>query len=295
MKDSPLRINDKALSALENNRYETAQKLFYFNKKTYPCYQAYNNLGIYLYDNGIILKSGKVVAARAIGKEYVLKSLAIKKCTKTYKNIARIFIEENNYELAQYYYSLVYQIEPNDVNLYNRMVSYGNARDYYEAYKSGKLICNPSADMIFPILFCASRSDSSEAITLFKRFSNISIFQKIDSLDRLVIFYLFGMYKSILEMSTGILNEWSIDDGTLAIIVDSVCKEVSTPHYVKEWINSFTSSIDINNAWKRRIGIYLKNEPLRTKKINDYLKLIQFQPIYECGYFGCHLHDTSWL
>ena len=96
-------------------------------------------------------------------------------------------------------------------------------------------------------------------------------------------------------MSTGLLNEWSIDDGTLAIIVDSVCKEVSTPHCVKEWINSFTSSIDINNAWKRRIGIYLKNEPLRTKKINDYLKLIQFQPIYECGYFGCHLHDTSWF
>ena len=71
-------INRKAVNILCRGNFDKAQEVFYKNKNMFPGYQSYNNLGMFLYENGFTSKNGKSRCATSLGKKYVIKAIQYK-------------------------------------------------------------------------------------------------------------------------------------------------------------------------------------------------------------------------
>ncbi|MBP5230494.1 MAG: hypothetical protein ILO68_02085, partial [Clostridia bacterium] len=90
-------INDRAMELLSDGKYDPAQQYFYEGKNRFPCAQTYNNLGLFLYENGISLRNGKCRAAKAIGKKYVAQALEIMRDPIILYNYGRMLFDEGDY------------------------------------------------------------------------------------------------------------------------------------------------------------------------------------------------------
>lgn len=127
-------LNDRAMSLLAKGEFDAAQELFYLNKRQNPCRQTYNNLGSFLYDNGMRLRNGKEVSAVALGKRYVQKAWECGQDAVVACNLGRIFYEEQDFHAAYRYFSLTCTEVPGDQILYNQAVSLFGLREYGQSY-----------------------------------------------------------------------------------------------------------------------------------------------------------------
>ena len=66
--------NERALNLLSKENFIQAQKLFFKNAKSTQSHETYNNLGWYLYTEGLECKNGKVRNAEKLGLHYLLKA-----------------------------------------------------------------------------------------------------------------------------------------------------------------------------------------------------------------------------
>lgn len=288
-------INDYAMRLLSNGDFESAQKYLYEGKNRFPCAQTYNNLGLFLYENGIGLKNGEHRVATTLGKKYIAQALKLKRDPRIIANIGRILFDEGDYYGAYANFSNALRLKKDEELLYNIAVSLFNSRDYKGCLKCCKRMDNTVIDRIplylFSLAFCEKESIENLNSNYFK-----SLINQMNLLDQMNLLYYCGHYYNIEKSTKELLSQWSLDFCEWAILIDAFIKIGKA----KEIDNIMRREICDSQAYGfRKVKshlILLYNDSFeRERTINNFFDTMLFPQIVKCGYFGCILHETRWM
>ena len=114
-----MKNNIKAINALCNRDFASAQTFFRKGCKTEKSYQSYNNLGVFYIDNGIYLKNGKIISGYSLGKRLVEKSLSMQENPRILNTLGHLEYDSGNLEKALEYWNRAYDLTNNKTILYN--------------------------------------------------------------------------------------------------------------------------------------------------------------------------------
>ncbi len=273
-------INRMALEQLMHGNFVQAQNLFKTNKKLYPDYRTYNNLGFFLYENGMDLKNGKTKSATKLSQRYIQKSIEMNATVIALNNMGYISYELGDFESAERYYGRSLTIK-NDKD-----VQYNYAASIYQLgqYQLANTISLELADYIEPAtgLYVFSHIYANYG----KKFeiSVESITNKLDEIDRMLLYYLVEKYEDVVKLAENIFNGWSLSEKEWAILIDSLVKCEET--------NKLYNLLKYNDDESEFLNKIINDDMLRRKIIDSY----KFFPIQIacCDYFGCSVHNISW-
>ena len=185
-----------------HGNFVQAQNLFKTNKKLYPDYRTYNNLGFFLYENGMDLKNGKTKSATKLSQRYIQKSIEMNATVIALNNMGYISYELGDFESAERYYGRSLTIK-NDKD-----VQYNYAASIYQLgqYQLANTISLELADYIEPAtgLYVFSHIYANYG----KKFeiSVESITNKLDEIDRMLLYYLVEKYEDVVKLAENIFN-----------------------------------------------------------------------------------------
>jgi len=288
-------LNKRAMSALLNGEFETAQELFYLNKNTNPCFQTYNNLGLFLYQHGIVTKSGKEMCAESLGKRYLLKASIFQKNAIVFMNLGEVFFNERKYNESYEFYSSCYSLLSNDYILYDRAISLFMQKKYKNAFYLFRNIKSLSNEMIFPFFVSMAMYDKKSLILGLNANQYNEQISRMDLLDRVIFYYLCEKYSSIIEIEERLNEEWSLSYGEWAILIEAFCKQHESER-VNLIIKKKLECCETYNQKRlfKEVQTLYRCQEKRKATIKNYFDELVFAPMNLCGYFGCDLHLNSW-
>ena len=285
-------INRKAVNILCRGNFDKAQEVFYKNKNMFPGYQSYNNLGMFLYENGFTSKNGKSRCATSLGKKYVIKAIQYKNHYLIQKNLGRIFFDQQDYPSALRWFSLSYEQAKDDIVLYNLALSLIELHEYQQAIEKLESVIESVDDAYRVCLYCKAKVQK-QTVSVFLKNRQYDE-KKIDLIDQMYLFYLCNMYGAIVEKGEEITSEWGLTYGQWAVIIDSYIrcgkKDLLDAMISKEAMNYYNSK-----RYYRELNLLIYNDKKRIDIINLSLFPHDLSTIVQCGYFGCENHGTSWL
>ena len=288
-------LNDRAMSLLAKGEFDAAQELFYLNKRQNPCRQTYNNLGSFLYDNGMRLRNGKEVSAVALGKRYVQKAWEYGQDAVVACNLGRIFYEEQDFHAAYRYFSLTCMEVPGDQILYNQAVSLFGLREYGQSYSCLKKIKVPFPEAIPPLLFSMAFSDRNNMTRCLRNGEYREQIGQMDPIQQMVFYYLCGQDLRVIETEKIMRLEWSLNGDEWAIWIDSLIragKAEELPQALSRVTEGYAPAYEKRLC--RTIRFFCRNEAGRKEAIKRYFNTLCFPQIEPCGYYGCKAHRTPW-
>ena len=289
-------INEKALDFLSNQDWKNAQFLFFDNVRKNPCHQTYNNLGVYLINEGLECKNGKTRNAFKLGFKYLLKaaeikistintyaiveainSLLLQECDK--KNLyqfacdclKKALVLDFSYELQFDYLRFLYLLDPQNKELLNKANSLVQ-----------KFPCSESVSLYFQLLRINYLMD--EALSCIEHYGSF-----IDEVDLFIFYAEFELYEQGYSLCNYIHSSYSMNDFIASAIIECC---INTNH-ISEAQNYATRIQDNYDGINYQVFENLTNKSLyRQKKIKSYFSYLP--TITTCCYFGCKKHNNEW-
>ena len=289
-------VNSQALDFLCKGDFDSAQYLLYQNAKQNPCCQTYNNLGSFLYDNGMTLKNGKNVSAVAYAKRYVKKAFEYDhSSTVVSQNLGRMYYEENDYINACHCFSLAYANGHNEKILFNKAISLFALHRYLEAYECFQMIKPLFPEAVFPYLLTMAICDKESLLCFQKTNEYREFIQQMDLLDQMIFFYFGNQYQKILEIEPELNKSWSLRESDWAILVDALIQlgqEETIRPIIEEKLSNYDSFYE--KSLYQSVTVLLNEVSTRKEVIKEYFNTLSFPQIILCNYFGCEAHHTPW-
>ncbi len=298
--------NQKALGFLSKGNFKEAQILFFNNAKQFKNHEAYNNLGVYLCNEGLECKNGKVRNADKLGFLYLLKAQKSKTTSVNLNNIANEIYKQGirhsspdaeiieTYRTAYKYLNVANHINYSDETEYNRLVFCylidPNNTEVLDKMTELALKTKDEDSIEFWLHTLCKHSMFIECLDNIKNFEN-----KLDEVCLMILYYLCGEYGKAALFFESICEKFYLDAAQIAFLVDCLTKKNQSYKlldYKMHMLN--TMCPDEQSVAKQFISIINKvfdNENYRAELITRY----SFRPKLKkvCGYFGCKTHKTS--
>ena len=283
-----MKNNIKAMEALSNNDFEAAQKLFRKGCRTGKSYQAFNNLGMYYIENGIICKSGKTIRGFSIGKRLLEKSLHIKETARALDNLAAIEYDSDNFNKAIEYWERSYRLTGNKTALYNISAALFRLGEYKKAVDLSKELTDDIFQAKQLSVFARCMYDKSFLELVLRDDKAIEIFDKTDIL---YLYYYAGKYKDVIALE----SQLRANENEIAILLDSYiqCGKESEGRLILR-----ENHIDIYDApYKNQLSRLITRLCADFEYRKNVAGMGKFVPQIienDCQYFGCKMHNTEW-
>lgn len=278
--------NELAMNALQHGDFKIAQELFRQNCKKFPGVQTYNNLGIFYYENGMELSSGKIRSAHTVGKRYLLKSCLMQKTPIVLSNLGRIEYEyEKDFVRAFKYYDCLYELERNQDVVYNRSVALYQLNEYQEVVDS--LISGIESDPEYATLYLFALLQIGRMSLKEILIHPILPFGQVDTDLMILLYFSLGMYERVTELSENLLSEFTPNEVLGSILIESFLKCGKSIEQISEIVCNRTDGYVETKVRS------LLNGDIRKKYIEQADSY--FYPVIRptCGYFGCQIHHTT--
>ena len=212
-------IHHAAMEALAQGNFSEAQRLLYLNCTKFPSYRSYNNLGLYLYENGMDLKNNTTRSAAKIGEHYIQRALKLERHQTILNNLGRISYERGEYLGAYQYYSQSYEVVHDDAIAYNIAVTLFCLHRYAEAYSILKECKDRLKEALLPYFFSTLYTNETEAKDFVEKFPEEV--ETFDEVDQLLLFYLCKRYDKIICAAKNLLSDWWLREEQWAVLIDS--------------------------------------------------------------------------
>ena len=298
-------INDVALLALHKQDWEAAQKLFYQNVIENPSHRTYNNLGYYLWSEGLICKDGKHRNARKLGMQYIIKAsklgISIANCCAIAEAANKNFFYAKDDSLPTIAFALNYlekvlELEDRPDLRYNyyRFLYLLSPLDETHLIRLRELVMNyvteESVNFYFSLLCMHSKKD--EGLDCILKYSSI-----IDKSNLLKFYAKMGLYVEGSKVFEAVCDQRCIDDEIVAAVIECSLG-ASNGDAEKRTIYAVLDKIrEESDFYSTSSGVARLDELLCSHKLRaELLNAHNYVPpmISCCCYCGCPIHNTAW-
>ena len=288
------------MDALYDGDFEEAQIRFRESCKKTKSYQAFNNIGIFYFENGMICKNGKTISGEAIGKRFLQRSLTMRESEITLQTLGHIEYDSKNLKSALILFEKAYGITRDPKILYNIAAIKYDLGDYKAAFD----ICDSLIDTVFlaKLLFVFSKlriisklekSFISEAEALL--FEVNEPYSEDNELYKIDFYYAIGDYEKVLKMPSEYERKhYGLSNGDVARVLDSYMRCGKTKEGIKLF-REYYGGYDPKYTRHEMRKIYLMCDD--TEYMSKILAETGFSPTPikdHCPYFGCTVHNTPW-
>lgn len=253
--------------------------MFYLNCAKFPSYQSYNNLGLYLYENGLNLKNGTVRSASKIGEHYIRRALGLERHQTVLNNLGRIAYERGEYLAAYQFYSQSYELVQHDAIAYNLALSLFCLHRYSEAYSILKECKDKLDEALLPYLFATVYTNRAEMEDLSAEVSEK--IETLDGVDQLLLFYMCKRYDKVVLAAEIILSNWWLDQEQWAVLIDSFI-QTNEIEKLKTIIADYADHE--NRSLCRKIRILTQDAAVRKNSVARCYEELAFPIIVLSGY-----------
>ena len=301
-------MNHQALEALEDRNYQKAQELFYENARTHPCHETYNNLGYYLYTEGIEYARGryKYRSAQYLGMKYLVKAEALRPSVVNLCNIATVIdlgLRSRDEEIDGFYsYRRGFEALDKALRLaYSDELAYNRLRFLYLWQKNHTEVLTSLEELVktFP---CEQTVEFYLAVLCvhgcfekcYRKMEEYGAY--IDDMDRMIYYCLGGEYLKGAALFDAVRNlNYHFGEDYAAIVTECLVNAgrfEQAEEFAAEVIET-EKGYDwrARGQWPPKMFENLKQSTeYRRQVIRDYT----FVPEYltPCGYFGCTRHGN---
>ena len=298
-------LNKQALEALYKGNFTLAQNLFYENAKSLPSHETYNNLGWYLYTEGLCCKNDKVRNAEKLAMHYLLKAKSLKLTSINLNNIANVLEGQRNYtccgtgvENVELSYA-AYQNTDLAVTLkYSDEAEYNRLRFLY--------LCDmQNVDVLLGLKVLIEKFNDIDCIEFWLNvlciheqfdecLKTVEQYQKdFNEMSLFLIYYLCGEYKKASDFIEDVIKKFSLHFVHKAMIIDCLEKSGNSQKVIDVKCLLTSEYIDDNKKVPKELNQLFDNENYRTELTKSY----RYKPpfITLCGYFGCRKHQTPFF
>ena len=301
-------INEEALNLLSKENFTQAQKLFFQNAKSTQSHETYNNLGWYLYTEGLECKNGKVRNAEKLGLHYLLKAKKIKDTSVNLNNIASVIEGQRNYTYCQTGVENIelcrtaYQYTDQAVKLkYSNEAEYNRLRFLYlcdsrntEVLSGLKKLSEQFKEPIcieFLLNILCIHAKFHECLELIPQYQN-----ELDEICLMSMYCLCGEFEKGAGLCDRIYEKYVLTPEYIAMLANCLInsgqlkKAINVKSALKKDVDSKKKKAQ---EFCQKIDQIFDNVEYRMELIQSY----QFMPPFlaMCGYFGCKLHATPFF
>lgn len=286
--------NLKAMNALMRDDFEQAQENFRKECHISNSYQAYNNLGVFYIENGVLCKNGKIINGSGVGKRLLQKSLLICESSKALNNLGYIEYDLGNYTKSLEFWERSYKLNQDVFVLYNIAVTLYMLGDYFKAMRiCEKLVDDVDLAKQLYVFSCCMHDNTNFNILCNQK---NDIVELLDVIDKTYLYYQIGKYDKVVELESVAINtNFDYSEDQLAILYDSYVRCGITPekkrifkeNHIDKYSDSYAKAL-----WNKIVRMDTDLE-YREKFLSECV----FLPAVfdeECHYFGCPLHKTPW-
>lgn len=281
--------NQKALAALNEADFSAAFDLLQDNAKKYPCHQTLNNLGKFCCDSGQKQRGGRWKSAKAIGMRYLLRAAEQDKRFPNLFNIGVEMFKRGRYEEAGRYFGEAAALNRPELALYNMGACLLALREFdlaghvFSRLREGdtaEILSNGGITPSIPLIFSRYLSGESAGTGSAE---NLDL-TDLELQDKMILLYLKGEYKKVVEYIPRLLAQWSPCEELLAMLFDSA-EKLGMPEKKEEIIGQLACGA-------KRARYLAGHAQERNACIQRYTFL---PPLVEiCGYYGCQVHNTPY-
>ena len=298
-------INSDALLALIDQNWDKAQELFYQNAIENPSHKTYNNLGHYLWSEGLICKDGKHRNAKKLGLHYIIKSSelgvsAVNCCAVAEAADHAFFYDNENSaptisfaldylekvlrmddapDIRYNYYRFLYLLSPSDE------IHLARLRELVIDYATEE-----SVGFYFNLLCIHSKKE--EGLECIARYGDM-----IDESDLLHFYAKMGLYDEGIAISEAVCDHYCIDESIAAAVIE--CSLGANDDTEGKRIGDIILAKirDESDFCNTGSGDIRFNKLITSRELRRELLDVQFYvpPMISCCcYFGCNIHNTAW-
>ena len=304
-----IEVNDCALKLLSKGSFAQAQKLLFENAKSNPSHETYNNLGWYLFTEGLECKNGKVRNAEKLGMFYLSKAEKIKYTSVNLGNMASAMERQRDYIYCQTGVDhsdlcrSAYRYMDQAVKLkYSNEAEYDRLRFLYlcdsrnpEVLSGLKKLSAKFADadcIEFLLHVLCIHARFQECLELIPQYQD-----HLDEMCLMSVYCLCGEFEKGADLCDRIYEKFVLTPDDTAMLADCLIssgqseKAMKLKHALKEDVP--TENKKAAREICCRIDRIFESSEYRAKLIQGY----QFRPPFMalCGYFGCKLHATPFF
>jgi tetratricopeptide (TPR) repeat protein len=228
-------INLKALEVLRKREFAKAQRLFIKNRRLFPSYRTYNNLGRFYAEFGCERKDGRVVKANKFIERYLKKSLELQPNALAYKNLAyhtyELYIyEDGSLEDAESYQAEVMKLNPDNIDVYNYAVILYHLKKYELGLEYLDKIIHNHEDANWLYLLYLLKMDKLSQNAL-KRYKS----EELELFSQQHFYYHIRDYGKAVSVTERYPSEnLEVDLNSLAIYINSLLKLLSISEIKKQ-------------------------------------------------------------
>ena len=298
--------NEKALDILSKGKFLQAQQLFFENARMAPSHETYNNLGWYLFTEGLECKNGKVRNAEKLGTYYLQKAESIRHTSVNLNNIAYVMEIQRNLAYCQTGVEsrdicrAAYEYTEKALQLkYSNEAEYNRLRFLY-------LCDSRSTEVLSGLEKLSGQFDEPDCIEFLLNVLCIHarlheclerLAQYRDKLDELCLMSLYcicGEYEKGAGLCGRIYEKYALRPVDIAMLADCLIRSGQPEKALtlkQAWQeDAAPETKKAAQAFCREADRIFDSAAYRAELIQGY----RFRPpvIPLCGYFGCKRHGT---
>ena len=274
-------LNKKALAFLTTQKWENAQQLLFENAKKSPCHMTFQNLGYYLFTEGLLCKTGKYRNAEYLGFQYLLKAaksgISIENLCAIATAMDHFFYYPNRAFDLKSPLSIAYEsidaackLWQSDALIYNRLyLSYLLTKKPKQAFileLSNRLSNSENKYTVRFYLYLLAQSQRiNECIACMDRYGKY-----LDELDLFTLCFLCDQYNRCLALSDSLIKKYDLDSVTQSMVSN-----------VYMWAGK-----QLPPAWESRNSLQSREEIILRFQFAP-----EFQPM--CCYIDCPIHPNK--
>lgn len=299
--------NRYALDLLSHGEFRDAQSMLFKNAQAYKSHEAYNNLGVFLCEQGYEFINGKNHNADLLGFCYLHKAARIANSYINDSYLASVLMRRNErtfskrgtenpvfFQKALAHLEAAIRVRYSDEAEYNRLLCLFKLNPEDSCVLEGlekivpKLRDADSVEFLM-FLFC-KHARFDECKKLLCEFSD-----QLDEVAKMTVFYFCEEYEKAAAFFETICEKFYLSMNQTAILVDSLYYANTKEDYARDKQRLIEAMSPENKRQARAYQDFMdrlfENKEFRKKTISKYL----YRPIYKdvCGFFGCPLHQTA--
>ena len=288
-----MQYTEKVFSALSEQDFLQAQGFFRKEIKENPTYQAYNNLAMFYFENGIVCKNGRFLYGRGLAKRLLHKALMFGANAKVLCNLAMLEFETGLYSDAQKHLTEAYQMEPSSEILYHIAVLHFHRKEYRKAAELCTTLNDSIPESRYLYALSIAHIEKMDYETLLSR-SGIAT-EEIDPMEQFDLLYLTSQYNDLICLFHKLCEDrYFLSDYQWLFLMNAfietgkVDEGLSSIHECFSWFegNPFLKEFKKTERMTR-------DENYRKSILDSVFFDIPFLD-NTCPYFGCPTHKTSW-